>query len=104
MKHEIDLKGYKIRTDLLSEILDRELKDYKREIKYFDDIKVETIELDKKSAEVINKKEGIYKTIYFDDVTDEDNYKKLDKVLTSELKEFFKIKKLMFSFDEIFNV
>ena len=94
MKHEIDLKGYKVRTDLLSEILDRELKDYKREIKYFDDIKVETIELDKESAEVINKKEGIYKTIYFEDVTDEDNYKKLDKVLTSELKEFFKIKKL----------
>ena len=94
MKHEIDLKGYKVRTDLLSEILDRELKDYKREIKYFDDIKVETIELDKESAKVINKKEGIYKTIYFEDVTDEDNYKKLDKVLTSELKEFFKIKKL----------
>ena len=47
MKHEIDLKGYKVRTDLLSEILDRELKDYKREIKSFDNIKVETIELDK---------------------------------------------------------
>ena len=53
MKHEIDLKGYKVRTDLLSEILDRELKDYKRDIKSFDDIKVETIELDKESAEVI---------------------------------------------------
>ena len=76
MKHEIDLSSYKVRTDLLSEILDRELKDYKREIKSFDDIKVETIELDKESAEVINKKEGIYKTIYFEDVTDEDNYKK----------------------------
>ena len=33
MKHEIDLKGYKVRTDLLSEILDREIKDYKRDIK-----------------------------------------------------------------------
>ena len=94
MKHEIDLKGYKVRTDLLSEILDRELKDYKREIKSFDNIKVETIELDKESAGVINKKEGIYNTIYFDDVTDEDNYKKLDKVLTSELKEFFTKKKI----------
>ena len=94
MKHEIDLTSYKVRTDLLSEILDREIKDYKRDIKSFDDIKVETIVLDNKSAETINKKAGIYKTIYFDDVTDEDNYKKLDKVLTSELKEFFKIKKL----------
>ena len=84
MKHEIDLKGYKVRTDLLSEILDRELKDYKREIKYFDDIKVETIELDKKSAEVINKKEGIYKTIYFEDVTDEDNYKILGSYIPNQ--------------------
>ena len=72
MKHEIDLKGYKVRTDLLSEILDRELKDYKREIKSFDNIKVETIELDKESAEVINKKEGIYKTIYFKDSQQDD--------------------------------
>lgn len=94
MKHEIDLKSYKVRTDLLSEILDREIKDYKRDIKSFDNIKVETIILDNKSADTINKKAGIYKTIYFDDVTDEDNYKKLDKVLTTELKEFFKTKKL----------
>ena len=36
MKHEIDLSSYKVRTDLLSEILDRELKDYKREIFYID--------------------------------------------------------------------
>lgn len=94
MKHELDLSSYQVRTDLLSEILDKELKDYKREIKSVDNIKVESIFLDKESSLTINKKSGIYKTVYFEDITDEDNYQKLNKVLISELKEFFNLKKL----------
>ena len=94
MKHELDLSSYQVRTDLLSEILDKELKDYKREIKSVDNIKVESIFLDKESSLIINKKSGIYKTVYFEDITDEDNYQKLNKVLISELKEFFNLKKL----------
>ena len=74
MKHELDLSSYQVRTDLLSEILDKELKDYKREIKSVDNIKVESIFLDKESSLTINKKSGIYKTVYFEDITDEDNY------------------------------
>ena len=55
MKHELDLSSYQVRTDLL--------KDYKREIKSVDNIKVESIFLDKESSLTINKKSGIYKTV-----------------------------------------
>ncbi len=95
MKHELDLSSYQVRTDLLAEIGDIEVKDYKRESKAIDNIEVESIFRDKESSLTINKKSGIYKTIYFEDITDEDNYQKLNKVLISELKkEFFKAKRL----------
>ena len=87
--HEIDLSKYRIRTDLIVEHLSN-IKDYKRYEEVYDDIKIETIELDKDRAKIIDKKEGIYKTIYFDDVTDENNFAKLLDVTTKALKDLLK--------------
>ena len=87
--HEIDLSKYRIRTDLIVEHLSN-IKDYKRYEEVYDDIKIETIELDKDRAKIIDKKEGIYKTIYFDDVTDENNFAKLLDVTIKALKDLLK--------------
>ena len=87
--HEIDLSKYRIRTDLIVEHLSN-IKDYKRYEEVYDDIKVETVELDKDRAKIIDKKEGIYKTIYFDDVTDENNFNKLLNITIKALKDLLK--------------
>ena len=87
--HEIDLSKYRIRTDLIVEHLSN-IKDYKRYEEVYDDIKVETVELDKDRAKIIDKKEGIYKTIYFEDVTDENNFTKLLNITIKALKDLLK--------------
>lgn len=87
--HEIDLSKYRLRTDLIVEHLSK-FKDYKKCEEQYKDIKIETITLDKDSAKIVSKKEGIYKTIYFEDVTDEDNFNNLLYVTTCTLKDLFK--------------
>ena len=71
--HEIDLKNYNIRSDLVVDILsDIENKNgitYKEE--EFDNINVLDISLEKDND--LGKKEGRYITISFDDVTDNIN-------------------------------
>ena len=87
--HEIDLSKYRIRTDLIVEHLNN-FKEYEKHEEQYKDIKVETITLDKDSAKLISKKEGIYKTIYFEDVTDENNFNNLLHATTLALKNLFK--------------
>ena len=87
--HEIDLSKYKIRTDLIVEHLNN-FKEYEKHEEQYKDIKVETITLDKDSAKLISKKEGVYKTIYFEDVTDENNFNNLLYVTTTALKDLLK--------------
>lgn len=87
--HEIDLSKYIIRTDLIVEHLNN-FKEYKKNVALYKDIKIETVTLDKESAKLISKKEGIYKTIYFEDVTDENNFNNLLYVTTTALKDLFK--------------
>ena len=66
--HRIDLKNYEIRTDLAIEAAINVDIDKKEQI--FDNIKVTNIYLDKNNSKIINKKEGNYTTIEFDDITD----------------------------------
>ncbi len=87
--HEIDLSKYKIRTDLIVEHI-KDYKNYKVKEEIVDNIKIETLVLNEEEASSIDKKEGIYKTIYFEDVTDEENYHNLLKVTSEELKKLFK--------------
>ena len=87
--HEIDLSKYKIRTDLIVEHLNN-FKEYEKHEEQYRDIKVETITLDKDSAKLISKKEGVYKTIYFEDVTDEANFNNLLSATIKALKDLLK--------------
>ncbi len=87
--HEIDLSKYKIRTDLIIEHLNS-FKEYKKSEEVYKDIKIETITLDEDMASKINKKEGIYKTIYFDDVTDEGNFTNLLDATIKAIKDLLK--------------
>ena len=62
MKHEIDLKNYQIRTDLIVE----QVKDENNvSTKVYDEngIKITTVEVDKNMSEQINKKVGDYKCV-----------------------------------------
>lgn len=93
MKHEVDLKKYQIRTDLLIENLD-DLDKSKSKNNIYKDIKVTSVTLNKEDALKINKKEGTYITIEFDDITDEVNAKNVTKVLEKCLKKLFKIEKI----------
>ena len=82
MSHEIDLKNYEVYTDLAIELVKKEVKknDY-------EDVKVTSIDLTEKEALEINKKEGTYITIEFEDITDIDNFTKVKKVFIKELKK-----------------
>ena len=86
---EKDLQNYKIRTDLAidEKIENRENIIIKTNV--YDDIKVTNVNVLKKIEE-INKKPGNYITIEFDDVTDYDNNKKVEKIFIKELKKIIK--------------
>ena len=81
MNHEIDLKKYDIRTDLIDET---------DGIKKIDNIIINKINLNKEQASIINKKEGRYITISFNDVTDYNNKELVKNVFSKYLKELLK--------------
>jgi spore protease len=88
---EIDLSKYKIRTDLVADIISNEglLNIEKKET--IDNCTISRIELDTKNAHSINKKEGNYTTIYFDDITDKNNYENILKIFIKELKSILSL-------------
>ena len=86
--HSIDLKNFKIRTDLLTDELDSR-SDIKK-INYYDNIFVEEILIDDLNKEKYNRKNGYYKTINFIDITDKDNYSRVEEVFINTLKELLK--------------
>lgn len=86
---EIDLSKYKIRTDLVADIISNEkLSNIYEENDDINGCHIKRIRLDKYNALKIDKKEGNYTTIYFDDITDKNNY---DNVLNVFKKEFLNI-------------
>ena len=88
----IDLSKYQIRTDLVVDLIE---KDSSLEKKYkYDSCIVSRIELDEVASSMVKKKVGDYTTLYFDDITDNTNYKNVLKVLTDELKEILKKTKI----------
>ena len=83
--HEIDLKKFDIRSDL---IIEHDLN-YKKDSYNEDDIEVDFIHLNKKNN--LNKKEGDYITITFKDITDNNNYQNVLKILNKEIKKIIKL-------------
>lgn len=89
--HSVDLSKYNLRTDLLIEKIDDTIKNNHYEI---EKIIVDDITLEKDN--LLNKKEGRYITISYNDVTDRDNYKKVLDILNKcfcEILTDTKIKK-----------
>lgn len=85
MKHEVDLSNYKLRTDLLIdefETLEKNLITV--EERQIDDININTTKIKKDNA---IKKKGIYTTISFNDITDHNNFHKVEQVFEKELKQ-----------------
>ena len=86
MGHNIDLSNYKIRTDLAIEAIDnKKIKGITSKEIIEDGIKVTEVMIDEEAREIINKKKGNYITIEFEDVTDYENGKKVEKKFSSEL-------------------
>ncbi len=92
MNHEVDLSNYNVHTDLMIEAVS-DVKEIKMNKSVINGIKVTEIKLNKEEAKLVNKKEGNYITIEFDDVTDSVNSKKVLKIFIRELKKFVKLDK-----------
>lgn len=86
--HEIDLKNYKIRTDLLVDNFDTNntYDGVIHHVKEIGDIILDEFEIKKEGEKILNKKEGLYKTITFKDITDKNNYKNVEDVFITTLK------------------
>lgn len=86
MNHEIDLKKYNIRTDLVLDVVGNspstKVDTYEK-----DKIKVTSVYVDEDSSKLIGKKKGNYITIEFDDITDSGNRKKVEDIFSLELKK-----------------
>lgn len=92
---EFDLKNYKVRTDLIVDSIGTdEIPGINKKERKYGDISITDITVTNDILE-LNKKKGKYITISFNDITDSNNRKKVERVLTKELKElmtFLKIK------------
>lgn len=86
---EKDLKNYKIRTDLA---IDEKIKNNENVIieeSTYGNVRVTRVTVLKKLNN-INKKPGIYITLEFDDATDYNNCKMIEKIFIKELKKLIK--------------
>lgn len=84
--HVVDLGKYDLRSDL---IIENNSKDYVKESYIEKDIKVDYIKLEKNN--ILNKKQGDYITISFQDITDINNFQMVLKVLEKELLKIFSL-------------
>lgn len=82
--HKIDLKNYEIRTDMVIDLTEKD-ENFKGDTYDYEGVKVSWIELDDKN--VIKKKPGVYLTLEFGDITDDDAKKKLADLFTLEFKK-----------------
>ena len=83
--HTIDLSKYSIRTDLIIDEITTDC-DYINTTEY-NNIKLEELEINEDNKNKFNKKLGYYKTISFEDISDKDNYKKVEDVFIKTLKK-----------------
>ena len=85
MKNRIDLSKYNIRTDL---VIDHDLKkDYIHTKEINDNLKITSIEVNNTLSKELNKKEGLYITIEFTDITNHEDKIEIEKYLTKEIKK-----------------
>ena len=90
--HEINLNKYEIRTDLVIDHFTEEnrCKNYQKTT-ITKDIYIEEVNIDNEEEEkLFKKRRGIYKTITFKDITDSDNFKKVEAAFIETFKKMLK--------------
>lgn len=92
MKNRIDLNKFNIRTDLI--IDDKIQTPNIQTTKYSDSIKVTTITVDNQIKNQINRKNGTYITIEFEDITNHEDQKEIEKCLEQELTNLLNLKNI----------
>lgn len=90
MGHNIDLSKYKTRTDLAIEAISNDVDGITSNIYEEGNIKITEVYINDKAGKKINKKEGIYITIEFEDITDYDNSKNVEKIFSEQLEKLLK--------------
>lgn len=96
MSHNIDLSSLNVRTDLALEEVNEDDKSKYVSEKKNGSINVITLDINEDNKDKFNKNIGKYITIEFDDVTDFNNSKEVEKVFIEEIKNmlsFHNIKK-----------
>jgi len=93
MKHEVDLSLDTLYTDLALESMKQKNIKSDSKITKRNGIVITNIKVDKSISKIINKKEGMYTTIEFKDITDSVNKENVIEVLTNELKKYVKLNK-----------
>lgn len=90
MNKEQNLSTFSIRTDLIIDDKSITDKEYNKTTIY-DDIIVSELTINKKNKNIINKEEGTYITIEFNDITDSENRNNVSSVLTKQIRKMLKI-------------
>ena len=90
MNNEQDLSTFSIRTDLIIDDKSIADKEYNKTTIY-DGIIVSELIINEKNRSVINKEEGTYITIEFNDITDSENRNKVCEVLTEQIGKILKM-------------
>lgn len=85
--HAIHLENYEFRTDLILE----QLNGMNPEVEHWEekDFSIDRLEITKENKKKYQKEIGKYITITFPDITDKDNFKRVEELLIQELKHFF---------------
>ncbi len=87
MNKEIDMKNYQIRTDLLIDLYTGEYDKNKVDLHTEKDKEIEVVDIViKDEGNEFKKKKGKYTTVAFLDVTDKENQKRVEEVVTRYLK------------------
>ena len=94
MNHEIDLKKYNIRSDLVLDMIENSKSNIKSNVYENKNIIVTKVDVDEENSRLLNKKKGKYITIEFDDVTDSGNRDNVKEVFKKELKNMIDSLKL----------
>lgn len=92
--HEVDLSKYSLRTDLAIDSVSKKtsIQGVRINEKQIEDITVTSVIVGRKGSSAIGKKPGKYITIEFEDITDEENRKKVLQVCIKELKKMIRPK------------